>query len=53
MKSIHNLLALAVFLTISPHPYAAEPAGKPQHITSPGQVPDGLAKSDWTVYPEI
>ncbi|MCX6876244.1 MAG: choice-of-anchor D domain-containing protein [Verrucomicrobia bacterium] len=47
MKAIHRFLALAL-ITITPHLGAAEPTGKPQQLSSPDQVPEGMAKSDWT-----
>lgn len=40
-----TLLWLAVLL--SPL-HATVPAGKTQQLTSPDQVPEGLAKSDWS-----
>jgi hypothetical protein len=39
---LSGLLLLAVGIA-----HAAAPAGKTQTLTSPDQVPDGLAKSDW------
>ena len=39
---------LSLFLAIAPHPCGAVPEGKSRHLTSPDQVPEGLAKSDWT-----
>ncbi|MCX6854620.1 MAG: choice-of-anchor D domain-containing protein, partial [Verrucomicrobia bacterium] len=43
-----NLLTYAVAFASCVALHAAPPApGKPQQLTSPDQVPDGLAKSDW------
>ncbi|MBL9117968.1 MAG: choice-of-anchor D domain-containing protein [Verrucomicrobiaceae bacterium] len=39
------LLQLSIFQSIAL--VHAEALGKPQHLTSPGQTPQGLAKSDW------
>lgn len=39
---------LALLLACTPSLHAAAPVGKPQQITSPDQVPEGLAKSDWS-----
>jgi len=47
MKTLHHL-ALAILLVLTPHLNAAVPAGKPRQPSSPDQVPEGLAKSDWT-----
>ena len=46
MKAIHLLLALAL-LAITPHLGATTPTGKSQQLSSPDQVPEGMAKSDW------
>ena len=44
MKSLLTTLALCLLASTA----SASPApGKPQSLTSPDQVPDGLAKSDW------
>ncbi len=40
-------LAILSFL-ILPCAVAAQPDGKPQKLSSPDQVPEGLAKSDWS-----
>jgi hypothetical protein len=45
MKLIPCILAGALACTASLH--AAPPAGKTQQLTSPDQVPEGLAKSEW------
>ena len=54
MKTI-RLLILPLLIACSPFLPAAEtaakaglPAGKPQQLSSPDQVPEGLAKSDWS-----
>jgi hypothetical protein len=47
MTSIRRLLDLPLLLTITTHLVAAIPTGKPQQLTSPAEVPEGLAKSDW------
>ena len=39
---------LALLLACTPSLHAAAPVGKPQQINSPDQVPEGLAKSDWS-----
>jgi hypothetical protein len=43
-------LAAALLTTLMPAPsaLAGTPLGKTQQLTAPGQVPDGVAKSDWT-----
>jgi hypothetical protein len=46
MKSIRHI-ALTSFLALASLLHAAVPSGKPQQLTSPDQVPEGLAKSDW------
>ena len=48
MKRIHKLLPMVTALAMSTHLCAATPSGSPQPLSSPDQVPDGLAKSDWT-----
>jgi hypothetical protein len=48
MKCIPKLLPMVTALAMSTHLFAATPSGGPQTLTSPDQVPDGLAKSDWT-----
>lgn len=45
MKRFLVLLACAAAL---PAHGTTPPASKPQQLTSPGQVPEGLAKSDWS-----
>lgn len=46
MKLAHSFASALLFVfTISLS--AATPRGKTQQLTSPNQVPDGLAKSDW------
>ena len=42
-----NLFAAAALASATPHPGTAESERTPRHITLRGQVPDGLAKSDW------
>jgi len=46
MKAILGLFLLTVACTLSARA-ATPPASKPQQLTSPEQVPEGLAKSDW------
>jgi|GEM_PF-1542455 len=47
MKAILGLFLFTVACTLSS--YAAMPnASKPRKLTSPDQVPEGLAKSDWS-----
>ena len=51
MKFLHQLLsipALAALLVAALPARAATGPGKPQALTSPDQVPEGLAKSDWS-----
>ena len=51
MKFLHQLLsipALAALLVAALPARAATGPGKPQALTSPEQVPEGLAKSDWS-----
>jgi ABC-type Fe3+-hydroxamate transport system substrate-binding protein len=51
MKLLHQLLsipALAALLVAALPARAATGPGKPQSLTSPDQVPEGLAKSDWS-----
>ena len=51
MKFRHQLLsipALAALLVAALPARAATEPGKPQALTSPDQVPEGLAKSDWS-----
>ena len=48
MKCISKLLPMVTALAMSTHLCAATPSGSPQPLGSPDQVPDGLAKSDWT-----
>ncbi len=38
---------LALFMAIALPLHAASPTGKTQRLTSPAEVPEGLAKSDW------
>jgi hypothetical protein len=51
MKFRHQLLSIpalaALLVAVLPAHAATEP-GKPQALTSPDQVPEGLAKSDWS-----
>jgi hypothetical protein len=51
MKFRHQLLSIpalaALLVAVLPAQAATEP-GKPQALTSPDQVPEGLAKSDWS-----
>jgi hypothetical protein len=46
MKVILGLFLLSLACTLSARA-ATLPASKPQQLTSPDQVPEGLAKSDW------
>jgi uncharacterized repeat protein (TIGR02543 family) len=48
MKRIPKLLPMVTALAMSTHLFAAAPSGGPQPLSAPDQVPDGLAKSDWT-----
>ena len=47
LLALSSLLALAPQLNATPDLRAAAPAGKTQPLTAPGQLPQGLAKSDW------
>src|SRR5262245_33877754 len=47
MKLFTCILAGALALIFTGSLRAALPAGRTQPITSPDQVPEGLAKSDW------
>ncbi len=50
MKTIRHLLPLLAICTVLAAPCSllhAEAPGKTQQLTSPDQVPEGLAKSDW------
>jgi hypothetical protein len=46
MKLARHLRALALF-ALAATLHAAAPSGQRQQLTSPDQVPEGLAKSDW------
>lgn len=46
MKAI-CLFALVFAFASPPHLRATVPTGKTQHLTSPDQVPEGLAQTDW------
>jgi hypothetical protein len=47
MKAILGLILVSFACTLSARA-ATLPASKPQQLTSPDQVPEGLAKSDWS-----
>jgi hypothetical protein len=42
------LLSAALLLLAVPQESTAAPLGKPEQLTSPDQVPQGLEKSDWS-----
>ena len=44
---MHFIHALAIILVCSSPIYAASPVSKTQYLTSPGQVPNGLGKTEW------
>ena len=53
MKTKLRFLLLATLLSVAAVPStraadSAPPPGKTQNLTSPEQVPEGLAKSDWS-----
>lgn len=48
MKVIRILLSLTLFLAAAIPLYAISPPATPPQLSSPDQVPEGLAKSDWS-----
>jgi hypothetical protein len=45
---VRGLILLLVFIGLAGALMAAAPPSRPQQVTSPDQVPEGLAKSDWS-----